>query len=323
VEQESDNNELMTQYLLGELSEEECVKVETRFLADNEFFEQLLAVEDALIDEYLLDNLPPDQRARVEKLVTSSSVQQREMELARDLIANISEKGLSLPPSTADLSPDQAEIARGQFLGRQYTPAIWVTWLALLACLLAWNIYLQIGKGRIEGEQTALKTENQEYQRRIDGEIKRNEAITAQLEEEKNKLAKSEQLVAELQRNVSPFNDNEIITINLSSDSESRNEGNLKVISIKANTRRIRLQLDIEQGKDYKEYSVGINTFENRPVWSKNSITADQLKSNKLILVLPANILPVDDYTIALRARAENGKLEEIANYSFSIRKSN
>lgn len=316
----------MTQYLLGELSEEECVIVETRFLADNEFFEQLLAVEDGLIDDYLLDNLPPHQRERVEKLVKSSSVQHREMELARDLIANISERGLSkpmaLPPSPANSSRDLA-ITNTQFLGRQYTPAIWFTLLALLACLLAWNIYLQIGKARIEGEQTALKTENQEYQKRVDEEIKRNEAIAAQLEEEKNKLAKSEQLVAELERNVPPFSDNEIITVSLSPESEVRSEGNLKVVNLKATTGRIRLQLNIEQRKDYKEYSVGITTFENRPVWSKNLIKADQLKSNKLILVLPANIFPVDDYKIAVMARAEDGKLEEIANYSFSIRKSN
>src|SRR5258707_15656793 len=79
--------ELMTRFLLGELSEEERPAVEERILSDNEFFDQLLVVEDSVIDAYLLGRLSDDRHQRAEVLFRSSSTERPEVELTRDLIA--------------------------------------------------------------------------------------------------------------------------------------------------------------------------------------------------------------------------------------------
>jgi hypothetical protein len=47
-------DDLVTRFLLDKLSESERRDVEERFLNDNEFFEEVISAEDALIDRYLL-----------------------------------------------------------------------------------------------------------------------------------------------------------------------------------------------------------------------------------------------------------------------------
>src|SRR6266404_5799744 len=83
--------ELMTRFLLGELSEEERPAMEERFLSDNQFFDHLLVMEDSLIDAYLLGRLSDDRRQRAELLLQSSSAQRREVEFTRELISFLSE----------------------------------------------------------------------------------------------------------------------------------------------------------------------------------------------------------------------------------------
>lgn len=323
MNQEPGIDELMMRYLFGELSEAERVQVENRFLADNEYFEQLLSVEDALIDDYLLNKLSPQQRERMENLLMSSSQQRREMELARDLIAAISETESlkpTAPPPEVGWNPQA--ITQSPLPRRRFTLAVWVVLFVLIASLLAWNIYLQISKGQTEAERTALKRESQERQRQIDEALKHNETLTEQLAEEKNKLAQSEQLVAELQRNTTSSLNDQTTTIHLSPDLAIRGEGSLKIITIRADVRRIRIYLSLAQKTDNKEYGVTISTFENRTVWSKDFISANLLNRDRLILLLPANILPADDYKILVKARVEAGRFIEVANYSFGIRKS-
>jgi hypothetical protein len=43
--------------LLGELPEQEMIRVETRFLSDGDYFDRLRAVEDALVDEYVRNEI--------------------------------------------------------------------------------------------------------------------------------------------------------------------------------------------------------------------------------------------------------------------------
>src|SRR5215813_14517233 len=67
MEQELNNDEFIARYLLGELSEQERERVIDRYLADDEFFEQMLSVEEDLISDYVRDQLPRPQRERFEE----------------------------------------------------------------------------------------------------------------------------------------------------------------------------------------------------------------------------------------------------------------
>src|SRR5712691_6045547 len=70
--------ELMVEYLLGGLSEEEQVEIEQRFLKDPAYFEQLQALEAELNDDYVRGELGArDQERWAHRFSTSAEWRRR------------------------------------------------------------------------------------------------------------------------------------------------------------------------------------------------------------------------------------------------------
>jgi hypothetical protein len=75
----------LRRYLLGTLPEEELAGLESLYFASDEVFEDLLAEEDDLVDAYVADELPLDERSRFDKLLPGSSRLRNRVETARAL----------------------------------------------------------------------------------------------------------------------------------------------------------------------------------------------------------------------------------------------
>lgn len=82
---EIDKN-LMRWYLLGALSEDEQDKLEAEYFADNEKFEQVWALENELVDDYVRGRLPNDERALFERNFLASPKHQARVTIARSLL---------------------------------------------------------------------------------------------------------------------------------------------------------------------------------------------------------------------------------------------
>lgn len=72
-------------YLLGQLSDGAREEFEQKLLVDKELFEELLVVEDELNDEYLLGDLPRDERIQFEEHFLSVPERQEKLRFARAL----------------------------------------------------------------------------------------------------------------------------------------------------------------------------------------------------------------------------------------------
>jgi anti-sigma factor RsiW len=73
----------MIQYWLGELSPEAERRLEERYFADDDLFEQLLAVREELFDAYARGELSEAERARFEQHLLHSPENREELEFAR------------------------------------------------------------------------------------------------------------------------------------------------------------------------------------------------------------------------------------------------
>src|SRR5262245_61396190 len=72
------DEELMIEYLLGQLSEEEQVQIEQRFLKDPAYLEQLQALEAELNDDYVRGQLGAlDQERWAQRFSTSAEWRRR------------------------------------------------------------------------------------------------------------------------------------------------------------------------------------------------------------------------------------------------------
>jgi len=79
------SEKLISQYLLGELSEDQQVEIEDRAFADEEFMAGITAVENDLIDEYVRGQMSDADRRRFESRFLNSESRRKRIEFAKAL----------------------------------------------------------------------------------------------------------------------------------------------------------------------------------------------------------------------------------------------
>jgi tetratricopeptide (TPR) repeat protein len=85
VEKITENEELLTRYLLGELTEAENSRLEERYFADNSLYDELGALERDLIDRYVQIDLSDYEKEQFEKHFLSTPKRQQKLNFARAL----------------------------------------------------------------------------------------------------------------------------------------------------------------------------------------------------------------------------------------------
>ena len=85
------NDDVMTRYLLGDVSDEEQARLEELYFVNDRAFEQLAAVEDELIDAYARGELSESQRNQFELHFLNSTERQRKLAFAESFTRYLSE----------------------------------------------------------------------------------------------------------------------------------------------------------------------------------------------------------------------------------------
>src|SRR6185369_2447564 len=79
----------MVRYLLGLSTEEERTQVEERYFSDSEYFDQMLAVEDSLIDDYVTGRMP---RERQRAFRDSFSLRGEDIRFSQALVRSVTKE---------------------------------------------------------------------------------------------------------------------------------------------------------------------------------------------------------------------------------------
>src|SRR5262245_57485020 len=97
---ETDNGEgAFASYILGELSEPRRQALEQGYFLDKQIFEDLLATENRLVDDYVRGRLALSRRERLEQYVLSSERGRRKVRFATGFLKNID--SAIVPPEAA------------------------------------------------------------------------------------------------------------------------------------------------------------------------------------------------------------------------------
>lgn len=96
------------QYLLGRLPQDDLLPIEEKLFNDGEFYEQLLIAEDELIDEYLFGDLAESERSNFETHFLLTQERQQKARLGRTLKTYL--KAVEGPENAPDIvSPSPRE----------------------------------------------------------------------------------------------------------------------------------------------------------------------------------------------------------------------
>jgi len=310
----ADNDELLTQYLLGELSEEEQEGVEQRYISDSELYGQLLAVEDELIDAYVEGELPQSRRARFEAHFMRSPGRQERVEFAKAWMAYVS-RG-SRNSRAAQPTPSLSRQTSFSFLRFGSWPAgLRVAAASLVVLfgggLVAETLRLRTRIDQSEIQRAALEENQRALSEQIDAERGRSQELLSQLEAERSAR---EQAIASAQPGSGLIS--LILTPGL-----VRGSGDAKRLLISPDTRLVRLQVRFARG-EYDSYSVVIRTVSGSEVWTKAGLKASQGSAGKVVIVqMPAGSFKTEDYILSLSGQSGSTPPEVINEYFFSVAK--
>jgi hypothetical protein len=102
MKQNLSEEDLIRNYILGQLPEDQQNVLEVQMLTDPEFFETSLMIESELLDDYVVGSLSEHDRMRLESRLLMSSQQQFSVKLTRLLRSKsntptVAEKPLTNP----------------------------------------------------------------------------------------------------------------------------------------------------------------------------------------------------------------------------------
>jgi hypothetical protein len=305
-----EQDERMTRYLLGDLTETEQTAVEQEYFADPEKFEEVWAAENELVDRYVRGRLSRGERELFERNYLRSPKHRERVTVAGKLLEAADRQAVEggvTPRSIAPAPSRLMETLKALLTPRFLAPA---AAFLLLFSTLSWMVI----------ERARLNEELEKTKARLSDQQRQEREITGQLAAEREQSGK---LKSELDRLMETFTSKlsqtprSILSFILKPSQGARPPGGseLQVITIPQKTDLVRLQMKIQNG-DSRRFQATIRRVGGSQVWSQRSLIP---KSGAITVNVPADKLSVDDYFLILSAETPTGGTEEIDKYPFRV----
>ena len=291
----------LTAYVLGTLPEDEAERVELDFFANDDAYDDLLAVEDELFLAYARGELPADDRLRVEQRLIRTARDRSRLEWSRTLAAWFDRESGRAAAGARVKVPG----AGFQVPGVQYLLPI----AALIAVAFGW-----------------LAMQNQSLRREVE-EARQARASAEQAlmgarrgAADRDALAKR---VEELQAaQPQPANPGEpggglaplVLSLSLT-PGLVRGTGRLPGIDLPEMATGVLVTLSLPAGLTARPFQAGLLNSDGRTIWTGRAIVS----GTAVVVDLPASGLARGDYALVLRDPLAGSESPGVAEYHFAV----
>jgi hypothetical protein len=319
------NQELIVRYLLGELPEKQQVEIEDQAFQDQQYLQNILAVENDLIDEYVRGEIPLNKRQKFESHFLASAERRRKVEFARALCSVVSENEAA--EVVRPISGHTPIVRQNPFLAfiRSLSPAAafsFATAALLVVTGATWlirdGIMLRSQLSQLRAEQQSQEAQRQQLQEQIANERSRNEELAAEVEHQRK-----QEVPAGLPREEQPSVKRAPTTVALMllpGLSRGSNQRPKFVIPQAAQTAR--LQVVVDPQDDYPRFLVELRTQRGQRVWGKENLSARATgRGRTIVLNVPAKVFAVGQYELSLKGTTAAGIIEDVGYYYFEVSK--
>jgi hypothetical protein len=324
MKDEADNEKLLIQYLLGNLPEEQRLRIEEEFLRDDQHYERLLALESELFYDYAQNKLPSGEREQFEKRFLSSERNRKRAVLASALAHKLSE---AAPVETnkndiADREPQRFwRHLKSYFATQSAAMRVSLASLTIVSLALIW---LVIGIIRLRNEfnqfQAQRAVQEDQLRQQAQQDRARTDELNIKLERE---LDENAMLQRELSKMQAQFGRQaqripSVVSLVLSPSIVRDQASGMKKVYLPPGAGLLKLRLKLKGEAEYKSYQVTLLTAEGAEKWSQDMLQAQRTGSGRsIVLSLPARILAEGDYELRLKGHAPAGSLEETGDYYY------
>lgn len=286
MSQQSDEEVLIRKYLLGDLDDVRQEEVEERLLCDDSFAERLYSTQDNLIDDYVFNLLPADERERFEKNFILTDERRKKLLFTQTLESYVS-RGEIRQPEGDHLLP---QWWKNPLLFLREHKAWSATGLAVVILLIFLTPKIA---SWLKPTGSASLSQNR---------------------------ASIERQIAEL--NKQPFDPNLHAPNTLELLLQPillREGGEIKKAVLKGDIKILNLKLVLPEVR-YGSYRALVQTVEGREPFTIEGLKP-QAGAADLLLRIPSEFLSTGDYQIELKGIASDGQEEDAARYNFQVRR--
>ncbi|HEY7546660.1 MAG TPA: hypothetical protein VID27_17345, partial [Blastocatellia bacterium] len=296
--------------LLGALTEEEKLRVEERFFTDNDFYEQLLAVENELKYDYAQGHLSLQEKRSFEDRFLKHRADSRRAEMAGVLLKKVSEAS---PVVQSDSNRWLNRLMSAVGLRSALMQYALVALALVMAATSAWFIYRTVHlRGELEETEIARAREEERMERLLTEERARNEQLAEELERERSKQNSSPGKIEKPAVSAA-------VSVALKPGLE-REGGKVRKLQLQPEVEQVRIQLDVRAEGDYQSYRASIQTPDGEEIWSRSRLRARNTPSGRFVfLSVDATILDAGDYVIILKGVKADHAIEDVGDYYLTI----
>lgn len=296
---------LVRRYLLGTLPEDEQVTLEAEYFADNEKFEQVWALENELVDEYVRGRLSGSERQLFEKNYLRHPKHRSRVLTAQQLLAAADAQLAERAAPVTSIAP--AAESFWQKLQAFFRPPqlAWAGALLLLVVLGGWWLF----QPRDEKEPqiaTGLPTPSREPSP-VATLPPASVTPTPTLSPTPTAPPKASPATTAAPSVLAFMLLNPI----------TRSEDKIQRLTIPAATKQVRLQVKVSD-QDYPRYQAKLRSAEGRDLLTQ-TVAKPTTRNQAVAVTIPAQQLPPGDYFLVLSGLSQDNEAEELSKYFFRV----
>jgi hypothetical protein len=331
VKKQNYDDEILTQYLLGSLTEEKTEQLDELSIADDEMAARLQVIENDLVDAYVRGELAGKALKQFESSYLASPKRREKVRFAETLLVFEKKRATALAKDaqqdTVSAGPrsDKVSSERVSRLRFFVVPHLALQWgFAAVALLLLFvggyltveNLRLRNQMAQAHAERGALEQRERELQQQLAEQRSSDAETEKELARVRDRLAQLEQVAPDEQRGNANQRDLKIIAFNLAP--QTRGIGQIPTLAVPAETDYVALTLELEPN-DFSAYQVTLKEpATGQIVWRSGKVKATG-KDKRVHVKLPATLLKQQNYAVALSGISASGGAEIVGSYSLRV----
>lgn len=290
-ENEHNQDQLLTDYLLGKLSPDEETRLEERYAADSSLQDELLSIEDELIECYLQGQLSATEKAQFEARFLSSPRGHQKLAFAKSLMVVAGEHAKL---TTGPPKPEATTIFHMQWASRSAGRFLFASLALILLIALGYRITQRIVQNRSAEDPSSPQNLNQSK----DAGKTTNPPLKPDSDRPEIPPAP---MVASI--TLKPL---------------ARGTNSTPKVKIGSDIRQLQIQLEIDGNR--KSYSAKLSNSLGRLLWSGTDLQAEPSATGSiLVLGLPAALFNRGEYSILVSPNESSSV--PVAEYSFIVQR--
>lgn len=327
MSRETEGEKAIRKYLLGELSQNEQERLEERLLTDNDYFQQLLVVEDDLIDDYVSGELTSRERLRFDNYFLAAPERGQDLKFAKALRKYVTSSTVEKRPAKVETSARQIPLLSSLWLAlRPQIPLVGFSIAAILVLVVV-GLWLFNRRPRQPSQPHSAQTQPTSppqiaEQPQANDQPAANTRLADNGQANSNQglsnVTKQPQAPASTPKTEKPKPAAFAFTL---SSGVTRDGGEMKRVEIPRGASRVQLRLELDAtAEDYQSYEAVLQTGGGQEILTTSRLRASPTAKGKVVVLeIPARLLKREDYYLKLSGRNASGQVESVGAYAFRV----